>query len=324
MTRCCHAARRLRTGRRGARAVARRRRCAHRPLLEHCTACSRRKLKRYAPTPRARRGQRAGGRITAARWAAARAARPPQKISRSGGLHDQHARVVLSVDALVTARVLHSSLRRHGPRRTPVRAATDPDPSRLSSTKHLLHHAKPVYFAPVAQGAGAVAAVPLSRGRCRSCRRARGGPFALGFAAIYGCRRFCTGAFMWRLRRALRRWCAAPPRLTTSRPALNHGVTAPLFDILFGTRPACPRCCCRGGALRQGSSTKRGKRSATHQALRVAALTQIISSRAPPLQGRCPLSTPAPLPQASRSFRTRRRAGAVPRWARARATHHSG
>lgn len=131
----------------------------------------------------------------------------------------------------------------HGPRR-PLKESWWRNllPSGLAAQfnhEHLAHHADPRYFAAWWRKlAAAVVAVPLL-GALGSLLggTARGVPFALGFGVVYGIyevlhRRIHSAAPLGAYGRWLRRHHLLHHYRT---PRLNHGVTSPVFDLLFGT-----------------------------------------------------------------------------------------
>jgi dihydroceramide fatty acyl 2-hydroxylase len=135
----------------------------------------------------------------------------------------------------------------HGARRAPVRgwrALTPMGVAAQFNEEHLAHHANPFYFAAWWRKLlAAVAAVPLvTLVMSLAAGLSRGAPFALGFAAAYGLyevlhRRIHVAAPLGRYGRWLRRHHLAHH---FKSPRSNHGVTAPLFDILFGTEAGMP------------------------------------------------------------------------------------
>lgn len=131
----------------------------------------------------------------------------------------------------------------HGPRRQPSPTWwRNLLPSGLAAQfnhEHLAHHADPRYFAPWWRKALAAAvALPLI-GALASLLGGthRGLPFALGYGVVYALyevlhRRIHTSAPLGRYGRWLRRNHLLHHYRT---PRLNHGVTSPVFDLLFGT-----------------------------------------------------------------------------------------
>jgi hypothetical protein len=137
----------------------------------------------------------------------------------------------------------------HGPRRIPSpQWWKNLGPRGLAAQfnhEHLAHHADPTYFAATWRKAvAALVAVPIVAGAASLLGGfARGIPFALGFVAVYVTyevlhRRIHSSAPLG----AYGRWLRRQHQLHHYRtPRLNHGVTSPVFDVLFGTHaPAAP------------------------------------------------------------------------------------
>jgi sterol desaturase/sphingolipid hydroxylase (fatty acid hydroxylase superfamily) len=110
--------------------------------------------------------------------------------------------------------------------------------------EHLLHHANPFYFAATWRKVAAALVIVPMLGAVASLLAgpALGVPFALGFGAVYGFyevvhRRIHVRAPLGAYGRWVRRH-----HLTHhfKSPRSNHGVTAPLFDVLFGTEAGVP------------------------------------------------------------------------------------
>ena len=130
----------------------------------------------------------------------------------------------------------------HGPKRKAVVGLGKLLPSGLAAEfnrEHLAHHADPSYFAPSSRKAvaGSVVSGALGAGLSLLLGPGLGVPFALGFALVYVAyevihRRVHThppaGPFS--------RWVRRHHLYHHHRsPRLNHGVTSPLWDRVFGT-----------------------------------------------------------------------------------------
>lgn len=131
----------------------------------------------------------------------------------------------------------------HGPRRKPAEGlARFVSPKALAAEfnrEHIAHHADPRYFAPTSRklAAGLVALGALATGGSLLFGKLRAVSFGLGFAVAYAGYEVVH-----------RRIHTHPPTGTFSRwvrrhhlhhhhgsPKVNHGVTSPLWDRVFGT-----------------------------------------------------------------------------------------
>jgi hypothetical protein len=127
----------------------------------------------------------------------------------------------------------------HGPKRTPPRSLLARlTPSGLAAEfnrEHLAHHSDPTYFAPTERKVLAAAAVVLGLRRAAS--------FAIGFGVTYAAyevlhRRIHTHPPRGPYGRWLRRHHLAHHYKT---PRANHGVTSPVWDLVFGTEKPVER-----------------------------------------------------------------------------------
>lgn len=131
----------------------------------------------------------------------------------------------------------------HGPKREPagslLRKLTPAGLAAEFNAEHLAHHSDPTYFAATARKLRAAAVgVPLvgvALAPLVGPRRAAA--FALGFGLVYGGyellhRRIHTRAPKGRYARWARRQHLLHHHKT---PRLNHGVTSPLWDVVFST-----------------------------------------------------------------------------------------
>lgn len=131
----------------------------------------------------------------------------------------------------------------HGPtKKMPARFVERLTPSGLAAAfnaEHVAHHADTSYFAPTSQKllAATVAIPAIGAALTPFLGPRRAGSLALGFALTYGAyevihRRVHTHAPKGRFGRWARHHHLLHHHKT---PKLNHGVTSPIFDHLFGT-----------------------------------------------------------------------------------------
>lgn len=137
----------------------------------------------------------------------------------------------------------------HGPGRTlPSSLRERLTPAGLAAafnTEHVAHHKNTSYFAPTSQKllAASVALPALGAALSPVLGVRRAAAFAGGFALTYGAyevlhRRIHTHA----PRGPFGRWARRHHLLHHHKtPKLNHGVTSPLFDHLFGTHQGAER-----------------------------------------------------------------------------------
>lgn len=136
----------------------------------------------------------------------------------------------------------------HGPRRRRPRSIlAQLTPSGIAAAfndEHLQHHADPLYFAPSSHKVLAAAVVIGASGAAASVVMGpvHGWSFALGLGLTYAGyevihRRIHTRAGVGRYGRWLRRHHLYHHHKT---PRANHGVTSPLWDVVFGTLEALP------------------------------------------------------------------------------------
>lgn len=136
----------------------------------------------------------------------------------------------------------------HGPRREPPatlwRRVTPAGFLGAFNDEHLRHHADARYFAPTSQKLTAAAFVVIVLGALGSVLvgRALGGAYAVGFVMVYGAyeiihRRIHTHGPRGRYSRWQRRHHLFHHFKT---PRLNHGVTSPVWDKVWGTEVVLP------------------------------------------------------------------------------------
>jgi hypothetical protein len=130
----------------------------------------------------------------------------------------------------------------HGPKRARVRGLGMLTPSGVAAefnAEHLAHHADPSYFAPTSRKllAAAVAVPTITALAAPVLGLRRAFAFGTGLTAMYGTyevlhRRIHTHAPTGPYSRWMRRHHLLHHH---KAPRDNHGVTSPVFDLMFGT-----------------------------------------------------------------------------------------